>query len=154
LDRDVAATDLDGVVVVPVPRSGELLPARGRVEPRGDRRPPGQRVPDAVGLAGAVALHVALGTPAVGEVGPGAPAGEREVVGQREVHLRVDRADRLRPRLYVRGVLRTDTVDLQVVDAPRVVQLRERVDVLLGTGLGVVDVVHVLAVVVLLGLRG
>src|SRR5207248_449605 len=128
--------------------------ARGRGEPAGDVRPVGQRVPDAVGLARAVALDIALGTPAVGQVGPGGAVGDRQVVGQREVHLGGDRADRLGPRLYVRDVLRADAVDLQVVHAPGRVLLGERVDVLLGTGLGVVDVVHVLAVVVLLGLAG
>src|SRR2546421_269389 len=104
------------------------------------------------GLAVAVALDVALGTPAVGRLLPGAPVGERQVVGEREVDRPAGLPQRLVPRLYVGDVGGAYAVDLQVVHAPRGVEVRPRVHELLRARLGVVDEVHVLAVVVLLGL--
>src|SRR5581483_10334542 len=121
-----AVADFDGVVVVEATRAAVGLPIRDRREAALNARPLGQRVTRAIRAA--VALDVALRTPAVGVLRPGLGVGDVEVVRQLQVDLAAGLLQRLRPRLDVGDVAVTNTVDLDVVDAPRGELVRPRVD--------------------------
>src|SRR5206468_10477629 len=109
--------------------------------------PVGEREAAAVRAGAAIALDVAAGAPAVGELLPRRRAADGEVVRQLQVHRAAGLPQRLGPRLDVRDVGQADAVDLQVVRAPRGEQVRPRVDELLRARLGVVDADHAPAVV-------
>ena len=150
----VAVADLQRVQVVPAAGARVLLPVGGRGEAGRDVGPVGERIAAAVGARAAVALDVALGAPTVRQGTPGGGVGDGEIVGEGVVDRTARRPQRFVPGPYVGDVLAADAVDLEIVDAPRSELPGPGVDEFLGARLRVVDVVHVLAVVVLLQRRG